>query len=53
VTGDPDYQPLSASLMSILQNLWRSPTEQSILSLAARLNVAWDPGMQDWEWEIA
>ena len=53
MTGDPDYQPLSASLMSIPQNLWRFPTEQSILSLAARLNVAWDPGMQDWEWEIA
>ena len=39
--------------MSIPEHLWRFPTADAIASLSARLNVAYDDSMQDWEWEIA
>jgi hypothetical protein len=35
------------------KHLWRFPTREAIDSLAARFKLPNDPGMQDWEYEVA
>ena len=39
--------------MSVPERLWRCPTRAAIDSLATRFGLANDPGMQDWEWQVA
>ena len=39
--------------MAVPERLWRYPTRAAIDSLASRLGLANDPGMQDWAWQVA
>ena len=39
--------------MSVPEHLWRFPTRAAIDSLAKRFGLPNEPGMQDWEYEVA
>ena len=39
--------------MEIPQSLWRFSKKEAIDNLAARFGLPNEPGMQDWQWEVA
>jgi len=54
VTGPPPVMSVVRhTVMDAPKHIWRFPTRKAIDKLAARFGFANDPGMQDWEHEVA